>query len=125
MTWLVVDAMNVIGSRPDGWWHDRDGAVRDLVARIRAAAPELADLITVVVDGPGDDQPADGRSVEVIHAGRGPDAADDRIVELLDDAAGGVPTTVVTADRRLRERVTARGAATQGPRRFRNALDSP
>ncbi len=123
MTWLVVDAMNVIGSRPDGWWHDRDGAVHDLVARIHAAAPHLADRITVVVDGPGDDQPADERGVEVIHAGRGPDAADDRIVELL-DAAGGAPATVVTADRRLRERATARGAAIRRPRRFRDALDT-
>jgi len=27
---LVVDAANVIGSRPDGWWRDRAGAVRRL-----------------------------------------------------------------------------------------------
>ncbi len=124
MTWLVVDAMNVIGSRPDGWWHDREGAVRDLVARIHGVAPQLADRVTIVVDGPGQDQPVDERGVEVIHAGRGPDAADDLIVELL-DVAGGTSATVVTADRRLRERVTARGAAVRRPRRFRDALDAP
>ena len=28
---LFVDAMNVIGSRPDGWWKDRAGAMRRLV----------------------------------------------------------------------------------------------
>ncbi|MBM3141325.1 MAG: NTP pyrophosphohydrolase, partial [Chloroflexi bacterium] len=28
---LIVDAMNVIGSRPDGWWRDRPGAARRLV----------------------------------------------------------------------------------------------
>lgn len=121
MTWLVVDAMNVIGSRPDGWWHDRDRAVRDLVARIRAVAPELADAITVVVDGPGDDSPADERGVAVVHAGHGPGAADDHIVELLD--AADAEATVITADRVLRERVTALGATTQGPRTFHEVLD--
>ena len=30
---LVVDGMNVIGSRPDGWWRDRAGASRRLHAR--------------------------------------------------------------------------------------------
>lgn len=122
MTWLVVDAMNVIGSRPDGWWHDRAGAVRDLVARLRAAGPGLAETITIVVDGRGDDEPADERGVEVLHAGQGPDAADDRIVELL-EAAGDAAAVVVTADRRLRERVTARGATVQGPRQLQGDLD--
>lgn len=122
MTWLVVDAMNVIGSRPDGWWHDRDGAVRDLVALLRTAGPGLADAITVVVDGTGEDEPAEGRGVEVVHAGRGRDAADDRIVELL-EAPGRPAPTVVTADRRLIERVRARGADVQGPRRLLEQLD--
>ena len=30
----VVDASNVIGSRPDGWWRDRAGAARRLVAAL-------------------------------------------------------------------------------------------
>ena len=29
--WLV-DGMNVIGSKPDGWWRDRTGAMRRLLA---------------------------------------------------------------------------------------------
>ena len=32
---LVVDAMNVIGTRPDGWWRDRDGAARRLIAALQ------------------------------------------------------------------------------------------
>lgn len=120
-TWLIVDAMNVIGSRPDGWWHDREGAVRDLVQAIRAAASRLSvDRITVVVDGRGEDQPLDDHGVEVIRAGRGPDAADDRIVELLEVASA--PATVVTADRRLRRRVTALGGDLEGPSHFRERL---
>ncbi|GAB3271998.1 NUDIX domain-containing protein [Arthrobacter pigmenti] len=45
---LIVDAANVVGSRPDGWWRDRAGAaVRLLSALARAAddgfAAELLD----------------------------------------------------------------------------------
>lgn len=121
MSWLVVDAMNVVGSRPDGWWHDRDGAILALVDDVRAAAAHLdADRITVVADGRGEDEAADDHGVELLWAGRGPDAADDHIVALL--AAADERATVVTADRRLRERVTALGADVQGPRTFRTAL---
>jgi hypothetical protein len=122
VSWLVVDAMNVIGSRPDGWWHDRRGAIDDLVASLRAAASRLdADRVTVVADGRGDDQPADASGVELVWAGRGRDAADDRIVALLEGT--GTPATVVTADRRLRERVRACGAQVIGPGALRRDLD--
>ncbi|MGB8503138.1 MAG: RNA-binding protein, partial [Mycobacterium sp.] len=33
MRW-IVDAMNVIGSRPDGWWKDRRRAMVALVDRL-------------------------------------------------------------------------------------------
>lgn len=35
---LVVDAANVVGSRPDGWWKDRAGATARLRARLRRLA---------------------------------------------------------------------------------------
>lgn len=121
MTWLVVDAMNVVGSRPDGWWHDRRGALLDLVADVHAASHALAaDRITVVCDGRGEDEPPGPDGVEVVWAGTGPDAADDRIVELLAPAPRGV--TVVTADRGLRDRVLALHADVEGPRSFRRRL---
>jgi hypothetical protein len=46
---LVIDAANVVGSRPDGWWKDRAGATRRLLASLRAALePGLpADLLAV------------------------------------------------------------------------------
>ena len=31
---VVVDAANVVGSRPDGWWRDRAGAARRLIAKL-------------------------------------------------------------------------------------------
>lgn len=122
MSWLVVDAMNVIGSRPDGWWHDRRGAVDDLVDRVRDAAPRLdAGRITIVVDGRGDDVADDADPVEVVWAGSGRDAADDCIVSLLREA--DVTATVVTADRRLADRVAALSAGVVGPRSFRRTLE--
>ena len=39
--------MNVIGSRPTGWWHDRPGAMQQLVHELLA----LEEPVTVVFDG--------------------------------------------------------------------------
>lgn len=121
----VIDAMNVIGSRPDGWWRDRDAAVRRLVDQLRGWASDRGIEVLVVADGrPLPDLPEgvhDG--VEVRYAARsGPDAADDRIVELLPDL-GGTPT-LVTADRELRRRAEALGAQVHGPGALRSQLDA-
>ena len=38
MTVLLVDAANVVGARPDGWWRDRAGATERLLGRLAALA---------------------------------------------------------------------------------------
>lgn len=126
---LMVDVRNVVGSRPDGWWHDPEGASADLVDEI-ASAPVARDWVVVaVVDGDASGRLADGsrNGVEVVRAGRGRDAADDRIVALLSDAdlPPGVPVTVVTADRELRDRVAdvRPDASCVGPTWLRDRLD--
>ncbi len=48
---LVVDGNNVLGSRPDGWWRDRPGATRRLVAELQELAARTGDRVTVVFDG--------------------------------------------------------------------------
>ncbi|HEX3424577.1 MAG TPA: hypothetical protein VHT30_00495, partial [Acidimicrobiales bacterium] len=50
MRWLV-DAMNVIGSRPDGWWRDRPGAMRKLAASLKARAAATGDEVAVAFEG--------------------------------------------------------------------------
>lgn len=122
--WLVVDAMNVIGSRPDGWWHDRPGATRDFVARLGTLAEVRSGPTTVVIDGSplADLPPGEHGAVTVRYGGGGPDAADDRIVELLERRPGG-ETTVVTADRDLRRRAAEHGAAVTGPTSLLSRLD--
>jgi predicted RNA-binding protein with PIN domain len=125
---LVVDAMNVIGSRPTGWWRDRAGATRRLVGSLRAlAAAEEGLEVTVVVDGrpvEGLPEGEHGPLLVLYAARRGPDAADDRIVELV--AADAEPSSlrIVTSDRALRERVRALGADVAGAGALLRRLDA-
>jgi uncharacterized protein YaiI (UPF0178 family) len=115
MRW-VVDASNVIGSRPDGWWRDRAGATRRLIA----ALERFGEPVTVVLDAPVE---LEDPGVEVVVARRrGRDAADDEIVRLLEDAADASAFCVVTSDRDLADRVRALGAQVEGAGRFRDRL---
>ena len=116
----VVDASNVIGSRPDGWWRDRAGAARRLVTALDELAERTGDEVTVVFDA-GEPPPA--ARVEVLVAPRrGRDAADDAIVELL-EARGGEGVRVVTSDAELGRRARALGAEVEGAGGFRKRLD--
>src|SRR4051812_15051247 len=111
---LVVDGANVVGSRPDGWWHDRAGAARRLWQHI-AAADLSDDQVILVLEGVatgGVPAGPDGR-IETVHA---PASGDDAIVDVVGSRiAAGCEVTVVTADRELRSRVEEAGAHTVGP----------
>jgi hypothetical protein len=115
---LVVDAANVIGARPDGWWRDRPGAVRRLLAALSSGLSDADGEVVVVLEGAGRTGAAEGTTggLRVVHAvGSG----DDAVVEIVGRATGAGnqrPVTVATADRGLRERVEALGARTLGPR---------
>jgi predicted RNA-binding protein with PIN domain len=114
----LVDGMNVIGSRPDGWWRDRRAAMRALVGRLDDYARRTGDEVAVVFDGAPFELASE--RVEVAFATRsGPDAADDVIAAR---AAAGL--TVVTSDTRLAERARAAGAEVIGAGAFRRRLDS-
>jgi predicted RNA-binding protein with PIN domain len=120
---MVVDAANVIGSRPDGWWRDRPAAVRRLITALGRGMRDGED-ITLVVEGSArlGVNPGVQEGVRVVHA---PGSADDEIVRIVADtsAEGGRRVTVVTADRGLRERVTALGASILGPGTLWQRLD--
>jgi predicted RNA-binding protein with PIN domain len=126
MARTVVDGMNVIGSRPDGWWRDRDAALRRLLARLQQAAARSHDALTLVLDGrpPADVTEGEHGGVEVRYARRrGRDAADDRIVELVAADTDPGSLRVVTSDRELADRVTALGATTEEAGAFLRGLD--
>jgi hypothetical protein len=120
----VVDAANVVGARPDGWWKDRAGAARRLLDAIESHASPAEDFV-LVVEGAARAgvPPRDDGSVRVVHA---PRSADDAIVTIVEDAKaqdGSRPVTVVTADRGLIQRVRAAGAEVSGPRALWARLD--
>ena len=119
-----MDGMNVIGSRPDGWWRDRPGARRALVTALAPVAAE--DDVTVVFDGrpaPGEEEAAESQGVRVEFAPGGPNAADDRIVALVGARADRAAVTVVTSDATLASRARALGAAVRSAGSFRRLLD--
>jgi predicted RNA-binding protein with PIN domain len=118
---LVVDAMNVIGSRPTGWWRDRRGAMARLVDELSEYAADTDEDVTVVLDS--DPFEIDVSGVEIRFAGRARDAADDAIVELVRSAERPESLLVATSDARLAERVRALGARTLGAGSLRRRLD--
>lgn len=116
---LVIDAANVVGARPDGWWRDRAGAAARLVEQVTAAleAGRLGGPVTVVLEGAARAGAAAvagaGLGVRIVHA---PRDGDSTIVALVDSlAASGGPVGVVTADRGLRALVEGLGSAVYGP----------
>jgi hypothetical protein len=131
MLHVVVDGANVVGSRPDGWWHDRAGAARRLAGQLVAALALDPVNLATALDGP----PGTPPRVHLVLEGAATDApdlpthphldvvlaaadGDSAIATLVDELVTDVldcDVLVVTADRELRDRVRAAGAATVGP----------
>jgi 8-oxo-dGTP pyrophosphatase MutT (NUDIX family) len=144
---IVVDAANVVGSRPDGWWNDRLGANERLLERLRrlvAAGLDVAELsegadlppgrvwadVNVVVEGAAREARSPEASAPsltpVLGIVRAPGSGDDAIVEEVGRAMGetGGSVVVVTADRELSGRAGALGASVRGPGWLLRLLDS-
>jgi predicted RNA-binding protein with PIN domain len=122
MRWLV-DASNVIGSKPDGWWRDREGAARRLIEALRRFAEEEGEDVTVVLDaGPPEWAGREGPLEVAIAPRRGRDAADDEIARLLDADPDAASVQVVTSDVKLAARARERGAEVVGAGAFRRRL---
>jgi predicted RNA-binding protein with PIN domain len=124
MRWLV-DGMNVIGSRPDGWWRDRAGAMRRLAGELDAfAAAAPADSVSVIFDGRPRDIGEHRHLAEVAFAPGGRNAADDEIARRVAQDADPSDLAVVTSDKELVDRVQAAGATVESVGRFRERLGS-
>ena len=112
---LVVDAANVIGSVPDGWWRDRAGAAARLHAAV-AARPPAYEAVVIVLEGAARAGVPEGTqgALTTIHA-RG--EGDDTIAAWCRDlAAEGAVVSLASADRGLIARVAPYGVAVVGPR---------
>jgi hypothetical protein len=114
---VVVDAANVVGSVPDGWWRDRRGAAERLRDRLAShGVPGVPGPVEIVLVVEGAARGVE--SVPGVRVTSAPGSGDDHIVETV-AAAGNRSVLVVTADRELRGRVAALGAETAGPRTAR------
>lgn len=111
---LLIDAANVIGSRPTGWWRDRPGAARELTRRVRQAVAEgtLPGPVVLVLEGQAKQGVEEGLAdgVEVVHA---PGHGDDTIASLA--AERDATVVLVSADRGLADRARRTGAEVVGP----------
>jgi len=112
---VIVDGANVVGSVPDGWWRDRAGAarrLRDALSTVPGAGlpgyPPPVEVVLVVEGAarPVADEPSPSgvRVVAAPTSGSGDDAMVDLVAAEPDRAR-----VVITADRGLRDRVTAPG----------------
>ncbi|MDQ6751102.1 MAG: NYN domain-containing protein [Actinomycetota bacterium] len=123
MRWLI-DGMNVIGTRPDGWWKDRHGAMVRLVGLLERWATGETDDVTVVFEKPPS-PPIRSPVIEVAHAPRArANAADDEIVRRVGRDPQPSDIRVVTSDHWLADTVRARGATVEPAELFRDRLDA-
>lgn len=122
MHWLV-DGMNLIGTRPDRWWRDRDAAMLKLVDELeRWAAAESEDVTVVFERRPN--PPIRSTVIEVAHAPRPKrDAGDDEIIRRLKLDPRPHAVRVVTSDRALSQRADVLGATVEGADSFRRRLE--
>ncbi len=120
---LVIDAANVVGSRPDGWWRDRPAAGRRLLEQLEplttmgipadrlpngvqaGALTVLLPAVHVVLEGAAVAVAEDGSALVVHTVNRD---GDTEVVQVATDAvSSGDQTVVVTADHGLRGRLPA------------------
>ena len=119
MTGLLVDAANVVGARPDGWWRDRAGAAERLLARLAVlpgrtvAGPGGEDLTVTGVVAVVEGRARAAAAPEGVRVVRAPGSGDDALAATAAELAGD-PLLVVTADRGLRARLPA-GVPVAGP----------
>lgn len=126
---IVVDAANVIGAAPDGWWRDRVAAARRLLGRVAALAarglpagalglsedrwfPGYRVVVEAAARAVSDEDAGDSVTSATVGIIRAPGSGDDAIVAETERlVAAGRAVTVVTSDRGLTRRVVAAGAS--------------
>jgi predicted RNA-binding protein with PIN domain len=115
--------MNVIGTRPDGWWKHRRRAMVRLVNQLERWASAEGNNVTVVFERPP--SPPIGSSViEIAHAPKAvANSADDEIVRLVRADPRPHEIRVVTSDATLADRIRDAGASAYPAARFRNLID--
>ncbi|WP_338886599.1 NUDIX hydrolase [Rhodococcus sovatensis] len=107
---VLLDTANVLGSRPDGWWKDRSGATKALLASLADILPRTVELpggsfgwlkeIEAVLEGEARAAQFEDVRIPIFHASA---SGDDELARRAHE--GSALTALVTADRGLRERL--------------------
>jgi predicted RNA-binding protein with PIN domain len=120
---LLVDGLNLLGARPDGWWRDRPAAMRRLVGELAELAERSQLPVEVVFDGREHTEVAAAATggVEVSFAPGGPNAADRVIAGRVRESERPGAVLVVSSDRRLVAAVKAAGGRSVGAASFRRS----
>jgi uncharacterized protein YaiI (UPF0178 family) len=122
MRW-IVDAMNVIGIRPDGWWKNRRGAMAELVNNLERWASAEGQQVSVVFERPMS-PPIRSSVIDIGHAPKAaPNSGDDEIVRRVRADARPQEINVVTSDITLADRVREAGGSVYPAGSFRNLID--
>lgn len=133
---LVIDAANVVGTRPDGWWKDRAGAASTLLGRLERLAFRGVDgsllaapahrawewpHVVVVLEGqarsaadlwkPVATRGLCGTAARALNVVSAPGSGDDAIAALCARLADCAAVMVVTSDKGLADRVSATSAS--------------
>jgi predicted RNA-binding protein with PIN domain len=113
---VIVDGLNTLGSRPDGWWRDRPAAMKRLVRQLNRFAERTGVPATVVFDGNPHAavEAAAGAAVEVAFAPGGPNAADRVIAARVRGSTRPQAVLTVSSDRRLAAAIKAAGGRCVG-----------
>jgi uncharacterized protein YaiI (UPF0178 family) len=119
----LVDAMNVVGTRPDRWWKDRHGAILRLVDEIERWVAATGEDVTLVLER-APSPPITSPVIEIAHAPRaGPDAADDEIVRRLRDEDHPEEVMVATSDNKLADQARSFDATVVPASSFRRRIE--
>ena len=119
----LVDGMNVIGTRPDGWWKDRDAAMLRLVDRLERWSARTGADVTVVFERKPDPS-LRSTVIGVAHAPKaGPNSADNEIIRLVRADPDPAEIRVVTSDNVLGNIVNGLGAMVEPSAPFRDRID--
>ena len=123
MRW-VIDAMNLIGTKPNKWWNDPDRAMKDLAEHLARYADATGESLTLVFDKrPREWADVDG--IDIVFARRrGRNAADYEIEQIVGEAEDPGSLRIVTSDKRLVEKVEELGAKVTSSGRFRKQMEA-
>ncbi len=127
---VLVDVANVMGARADGWWRDRAAAAARLHGELAALAERGITALppgvpagsldrwfpryVMVLEGQARAAARALPAADRVRVVAAPGSGDDTLAGLAASEPG--PRILVTADRELRRRALAAGAAVTGPR---------